>query len=242
MCRGLEVSRERTQERTNAPCVMQNAEAFPSDRVCPELPISAHREEIERVFTAHTVFLLLGEEEHPARKDSASGIRRVACSEPQVLAAMTLARRESAEMMQPGQRVQVGCAPKTKLVCYTTHLAPLMAAALDPCLQNVDCVVLDEAHERSVETDLLLGVLYRISGMRAGFRFVLASATLSHSLAKFSEHLGSCPVIQVKGRDILSAYRTSTYHFPIRMSAKHVSASFVKSFKSTTASYRALQS
>ena len=98
-----------------------------------------------------------------------------------------------------------------------------MTATVDPWLQAFDCVILDEAHERSVETDLLLGVLTRISGARANFRLVLASATLAQSASKFSEYLGACPVIQVKGRE----FPVSVTYLNLSFSDKDVSRTCV---------------
>ena len=114
-----------------------------------QLPISAHREEILRVHSSCPAFLLLGEtgsgkSTQLAKILADTGHYRVVCSEPRVLAATTLARRVAEELAPYGRQAQVGCAttaaalrqmPHSKRVCYTTHRALLMAAAVDPWLQ-----------------------------------------------------------------------------------------------------------
>ena len=176
------------------------------------LPILAHRDEIIRTCNGHSSFLLLGETGSGKSTQLAKLIafdsdRRVACSEPRVLAALTLARRVEEELGDHGS--QVGCAttaaafcnlPPAKRICFTTHRVLLMAVASDSELKAFDCVILDETHERSVEADLLLGVLRKVCEIRRDFRLVLASATLGDAVSSISAYLGGCPVIRVAGR------------------------------------------
>jgi HrpA-like RNA helicase len=68
----------------------------------------------------------------------------------------------------------------------------------DPLLQDYDVIILDEAHERSLETDVLFGLLKRTHGIRPGLRIIIMSATLNTQ--KFTSFFHQCPVFEVPVR------------------------------------------
>ncbi|MBF0421429.1 MAG: ATP-dependent RNA helicase HrpA [Magnetococcales bacterium] len=68
----------------------------------------------------------------------------------------------------------------------------------DPLLLNYDTLIIDEAHERSLNIDFLLGHLHRILQKRSDLKVIISSATLDHE--KFSRHFGAAPVLAIPGR------------------------------------------
>lgn len=177
-----------------------------------ELPISARREEILEAIRRHQVLIVAG--------DTGSGKSTqlpqyclelgrgrdalIAHTQPRRLAARALAARIAEELSQPvgaavGFRVrfadQVSAA--TRLVLMTDGLL-LAELAADPELRRYDTVIVDEAHERSLNVDLLLGVLKRILPGRPDLRVIVTSATLA--VERVSRFFGGAPIVQVSGR------------------------------------------
>ena len=68
----------------------------------------------------------------------------------------------------------------------------------DPLLRRYDTVIVDEAHERSLNIDFLLGCLHRILPRRSDLKLIITSATIDPE--RFSEHFGGAPIIEVSGR------------------------------------------
>ena len=84
------------------------------------------------------------------------------------------------------------------LVRVATDGIILAQLAHDPLLMRYDAIIVDEAHERSLNIDFLLGALRRIVAARKEFKVILTSATFEAD--RFSEAFGGCPVIRVPGR------------------------------------------
>jgi HrpA-like RNA helicase len=87
--------------------------------------------------------------------------------------------------------------PKTRLR-YVTDGILVREACFDPTLSAYDVIVIDEAHERSLETDLLLGLIKNIQKKRKDLRVVIMSATLN--VDKFSIYFNDCPIFTIPGR------------------------------------------
>jgi HrpA-like RNA helicase len=71
----------------------------------------------------------------------------------------------------------------------------LQELKLDPYLSKYDCVMVDEAHERSLTIDFILGLLKRILEIRNDFKVIVSSATINASV--FSEYFGECPIVKI---------------------------------------------
>lgn len=133
------------------------------------------------------------------------GIRgKIACTQPRRVAAMLVAKRVA---------VEVGCdlgttvgylvrfddctSPKTKLRFMTDGI--LVRELLgDPMLLEYDVIIMDEAHERSLNTDVLLGLFKRLLTQRLDLKLVVTSATMNAT--RFSDYFGQAPQFFIPGR------------------------------------------
>eukprot|EP00928_Gymnodinium_smaydae_P031626 TRINITY_DN23156_c0_g1_i1.p1 TRINITY_DN23156_c0_g1~~TRINITY_DN23156_c0_g1_i1.p1 ORF type:complete len:813 (+),score=178.74 TRINITY_DN23156_c0_g1_i1:59-2497(+) len=142
--------------------------------------------------------------------------RRIAITQPRRVAAVAMAKRVAQER---GCRVgaEVGYTirfedhsnPETRLR-YMTDGCLLRECLSDPDLSGYDVVVLDEAHERSLHTDVLFALMKRAVANRWGkLRVVVTSATLN--TGAFSEYFNKCPVLTVPGR----AFKVDMHYHPV---------------------------
>ncbi|XP_044175028.1 ATP-dependent RNA helicase DEAH12, chloroplastic-like [Acropora millepora] len=128
----------------------------------------------------------------------------IVCTQPRKVAATSLADHVAHEM--GGVRGQiVGChvggniqAGKTTRIMYATDHVLLNECLKDPNLSKYSCIIIDEAHERSIYSDLLLGMIKKTLTRRPDLRVVITSATIDPSL--FVSYFNECPVLKVSGR------------------------------------------
>eukprot|EP00629_Pelagomonadales_sp_RCC1024_P008279 CAMPEP_0119260552 /NCGR_PEP_ID=MMETSP1329-20130426/879_1 /TAXON_ID=114041 /ORGANISM="Genus nov. species nov., Strain RCC1024" /LENGTH=708 /DNA_ID=CAMNT_0007259977 /DNA_START=170 /DNA_END=2293 /DNA_ORIENTATION=- len=132
------------------------------------------------------------------------GRRCVACTQPRRVAAMSIAQRVADEMdVRLGEEVgysirfEDNTGPQTLLKFMTDGML-LREAMSDPFLERMSVIVLDEAHERTLSTDVLMGLLKELLGQRADLRCVVMSATLDAS--KFQDYFDGAPLLKVPGR------------------------------------------
>ncbi|KAG0263660.1 DEAH-box ATP-dependent RNA helicase prp22 [Mortierella polycephala] len=81
---------------------------------------------------------------------------------------------------------------------YMTDGVLLREATMDPLLEKYDVLIIDEAHERTVETDVLFGLLKRTVSKRPDLKLLIMSATLN--VTKFSDFFDQCPIYTIPGR------------------------------------------
>ncbi|GAV03217.1 hypothetical protein RvY_13676 [Ramazzottius varieornatus] len=130
--------------------------------------------------------------------------RGVACTQPRRVAAMSVAQRVSEEMdVQLGQEVGYSirfedCSGPRTLMKYMTDGMLLREGMSDPLLDNYGIIVLDEAHERTLSTDILMGLLKEVAKQRPTLKIVIMSATLD--AGKFQDYFEKAPLIMVPGR------------------------------------------
>ncbi|CAG0916978.1 unnamed protein product [Notodromas monacha] len=130
--------------------------------------------------------------------------RAVACTQPRRVAAMSVAQRVSEEMdVSLGQEVGYSirfedCSSPRTLLKYMTDGMLLREAMSEPLLEQYGVVLLDEAHERTLATDILMGVLKEIKTQRSDLKIVVMSATLD--AGKFQTYFDDCPLMSVPGR------------------------------------------
>ncbi len=177
-----------------------------------ELPISARREDIAEALRRHQVLIVAGETGSGKSTqlpqiclELGRGIEGlIAHTQPRRLAARALAARVADELSQPvggtvGFRVrfadQVSAA--TRLVLMTDGLL-LAELGSDPLLRRYDTVIVDEAHERTLNIDLLLGVLKRLLPRRPDLKLIVTSATLD--IERVARFFDDAPIVTVSGR------------------------------------------
>jgi len=178
----------------------------------PELPISEHAEEIRDLLAAHQVVVVAGETGSGKTTQLpkiclAAGLgdqRMIAHTQPRRLAARAVASRIADEMeVKLGE--EVGYAVRfTDRVSESTRVKLLTDGLLlteirrDRLLKRYDCLIVDEAHERSLNIDFLLGYLKGVLKKRPDLRLIITSATID--VEAFSRHFDGAPVVEVGGR------------------------------------------
>ena len=198
----------------------------PEIRYPAELPVSAHRAEILDAVRHNPVVVVCGDTGSGKTTQlpkmmlelgrGARG-RRIAVTQPRRLAAVTMAERVADELRiagsEPEDKKQEPAGSVGGLVGYRHRYAKAISSEtriefltdgvllaetkFDPLLRMYDTIVVDEAHERSLNVDFLLGILKRILERRHDLKVVIASATMD--TAKFAEFFNA-PVINVPGR------------------------------------------
>ena len=133
------------------------------------------------------------------------GVRgAIAHTQPRRLAARTVAQRIADELGVPlggavGYAVRFDDrGSKDTLVRLVTDGLLLAEIRRDPLLRRYDTVIVDEAHERSLNIDFLLGCLHRILPRRDDLKLIITSATIDPE--RFSAHFGGAPIVEVSGR------------------------------------------
>ncbi len=131
--------------------------------------------------------------------------RRIGCTQPRRIAATSVAARVAEELQVPlGREVgyQIRFEDKTDKaatrVKFMTDGVLLAETRNDPDLRQYDTIIVDEAHERSLNIDFILGYLHRTLAKRRDLKVVISSATLD--AGAFSQFFGGAPVIEVEGR------------------------------------------
>src|SRR3712207_4562190 len=133
------------------------------------------------------------------------GVRgAIAHTQPRRLAARTVAERIADELRVPlGEAVGYAVrfsdrSREDTLVRVMTDGLLLAGIQYDPTLRRYDTVIVDEAHERSLNIDFLLGYLKRILPRRPDLKVIITSATIDPE--RFARHFGDAPVVEVSGR------------------------------------------
>lgn len=132
------------------------------------------------------------------------GKLRVACTQPRRVAAMSVAQRVADEMdVQIGQEVGYSirfedCTSQKTVLKYMTDGMLLREAMSDPLLEAYACILLDEAHERTLATDILMGLLKEVAKQRPDLKIIIMSATLD--AGKFQDYFDGAPLLTIPGR------------------------------------------
>ncbi|KAI7829339.1 P-loop containing nucleoside triphosphate hydrolase protein [Gamsiella multidivaricata] len=179
-----------------------------------KLPVNKHRKEFLDLVQNNQVVILVGEtgsgkttqipqfmvfDDLPAFKG-----KKIACTQPRRLAAMSVAQRVAEEMdVVMGQEVGYNirfedCTSEKTMLQYMTDGMLLREAMNDPLLSRYSAIILDEAHDRTLSTDILMGLMKEIIKKRRDLKVVVMSATLD--AGKFQKYFDDAPLMSVPGR------------------------------------------
>ncbi len=177
-----------------------------------ELPVSQRRDDIAAAIREHQVVIVAGETGSGKTTqlpkiclDLGRGVSGfIGHTQPRRLAARSVATRIAEELKTPlGEAVgfKVRFSDHTKSSSYIKLMTDgILLAELqgDRYLDQYDTLILDEAHERSLNIDFLLGYLKQLLPKRKDLKVIITSATID--TARFSKHFNNAPVIEVSGR------------------------------------------
>lgn len=178
----------------------------------PDLPVSEHRDEIAKAITDHQVVIVAGETGSGKTTqlpkiclELGRGIRgTIGHTQPRRLAARTVGQRIADELGTPlGEAVGYTVrftdqASDRTLVKLMTDGILLAEIQRDRRLLRYDTLILDEAHERSLNIDFLLGYLRELLPRRPDLKVIVTSATIEPE--RFAAHFGGAPIVEVSGR------------------------------------------
>lgn len=175
----------------------------------PELPITSWADEIVDAIRRHQVVVVAGETgsgktTQLPKLAMLAGREKIAHTQPRRIAARSVAERIAEEMgIELGDLVgyQVRFTRKTtkdtRLKLMTDGVL-LNEISFDRDLRRYDTIIIDEAHERSLTIDFLLGYLKQLMPRRPDLKIIITSATIDTT--RFSEHFDGAPIIEVSGR------------------------------------------
>jgi len=184
------------------------------------LPAYAVRDELMRIIAENQIVVVIGEtgsgkttqltqflcdEGYGKNLDKDGKKLLVGCTQPRRVAAMSVAKRVSEEMgCRLGEEVGYSIrfedktnAKKTKIK-YLTEGILLREMLGDPNLENYSCIIMDEAHERTLNTDILLGLFRKLLRRRRDLKLIVTSATMNAD--RFTRFFGDAPQYFIPGR------------------------------------------
>jgi len=178
----------------------------------PDLPITAAKDEIITAVREHPVVIVAGETGSGKTTQlpkfclaAGRGIAgMIGCTQPRRIAATTVSQRIADELaVNLGDAVGYKIRFKEKtggntFVKIMTDGILLAEAQTDPYLNAYDTIIVDEAHERSLNIDFVLGILKDLLNRRRDLKLIITSATIDTE--KFSKAFGEAPIIEVSGR------------------------------------------
>ncbi|XP_064955139.1 probable pre-mRNA-splicing factor ATP-dependent RNA helicase DEAH2 isoform X2 [Musa acuminata AAA Group] len=177
------------------------------------LPVWQQKEEFLHVLKANQTLILVGETgsgkttqipQFVLECEDLGKRPMVACTQPRRVAAMSVSRRVAEEMdVTIGEEVGYSirfedCSSHRTILKYLTDGMLLREAMADPLLERYKVIILDEAHERTLATDVLFGLLKEVLRNRPDLKLVVMSATLEAE--KFQGYFSGAPLMKVPGR------------------------------------------
>ncbi|NBA97917.1 ATP-dependent RNA helicase HrpA [Pseudomonas sp. R5(2019)] len=197
--------------------------SIPGIRYDDNLPIAAKRDEIKKLVDEHQVVIIAGETGSGKTTQlpkiclelgrGQHGL--IAHTQPRRIAARSVATRVAEELGTPlgalvGYQVRFeDQSDANTLVKLMTDGILLAETQHDRFLERYDTIIVDEAHERSLNIDFLLGYLKTLLPRRPDLKVIITSATID--LERFSEHFDKAPIIEVSGR----TYPVDTWYRPL---------------------------
>ena len=220
----------------------------------PDLPVSARRDEIAQAISQHQVVIISGE----TGSGKTTQIPKICLqlgrgvagmighTQPRRIAARSVAERIAAELGQkvgkePGEVVgyqvrftdEVGPTTLIKLMTDGILLAEIQS---DPMLRRYDTLIIDEAHERSLNIDFILGYLARLLPLRPDLKVIITSATIDSD--RFARHFGrwNGPIGQGTLIEAATVIEVSGRTFPVEIRYRPLAADTPTSYSSSSSS------
>ena len=200
----IEQAQLRVENRKSA---VQNPIIFPES-----LPVSQHKAEIEKLLSEHQVIVVAGETGSGKTTQlpkmclelGFGNLGMIGHTQPRRIAARSVAARIAEELKTElgglvGYKVrfndQISDDTQIKLMTDGILLAEIQN---DRFLNQYSCLIIDEAHERSLNNDFILGYLKQLLPRRRDLKLIITSATID--VERFSKHFNNAPIIEVSGR------------------------------------------
>ncbi len=192
--------------------VVMRQKALPAITFDEHLPVSAKRDDIAQTIEANQVVIVAGETGSGKTTQLPKiclmlgrGVKGlIGHTQPRRIAARTVASRIADELKTPlgesvGYQVRFNdsTSPSSHIKLMTDGIL-LAEIQHDPLLEKYDTIIVDEAHERSLNIDFLLGYLKQVLPKRPDLKVIITSATID--VERFSEHFNQAPIITVSGR------------------------------------------
>ncbi|KAI9770174.1 MAG: DEAH-box RNA helicase prp16 [Candelina submexicana] len=176
------------------------------------LPAFAVREELLRVIRDNQVVIVVGQTGSGKTtqltqflyEDGYAKIGMIGCTQPRRVAAMSVAKRVSEEMeVKLGGLVGYAirfedCTSKETAIKYMTDGVLLRESLVEADLDKYSCIIMDEAHERALNTDVLMGLIKKVLARRRDLKLIVTSATMNAE--RFSRFYGGAPEFFIPGR------------------------------------------
>ncbi len=176
------------------------------------LPVYACRHELLKIVRDNSVIIIVGETgsgkttqlTQYLHEDGYTKFGMVGCTQPRRVAAMSVAKRVSDEMdVELGEDVGYSirfedCTSDKTIIKYMTDGILLRESLREPDLDHYSAIIMDEAHERSLNTDVLFGLLRSVVSRRSDLKLIVTSATMDAD--KFANFFGNIPIFTISGR------------------------------------------
>ncbi|OXB78354.1 UNVERIFIED_CONTAM: hypothetical protein H355_009125 [Colinus virginianus] len=176
------------------------------------LPIFAVQQELLSILRDNSIVIVVGETgsgkttqlTQYLHEDGYTDYGMIGCTQPRRVAAMSVAKRVSEEMgVRLGEEVGYAirfedCTSENTIIKYMTDGILLRESLREADLDNYSAIIMDEAHERSLNTDVLFGLLREVVARRSDLKLVVTSATMDAD--KFASFFGNVPIFHIPGR------------------------------------------